>query len=170
MTHEIISPGKLRKMRQMWTDEEIERAKALWSDKRTLTQIAMTLRKTRNSVAGLLTRHGMMGSRTTGQRQPASGSPRRRSSTRTILRKTDEPQAFILATGLHVTVTDLEADMCRWPIGDPRDSDFHFCGHPSASGRSYCEHHLSRSVEKPREDSSHVRKTIPTVWLRGIAA
>jgi len=60
---------------------------------------------------------------------------------------------------------------CRWIIGDVVAGEWQCCGHPSAKDRSYCEHHLGRSLEKPREGTSHlVRKTIPTVWLRGLAA
>jgi GcrA cell cycle regulator len=42
---------------------------------------------------------------------------------------------------LRVPLLDLKESMCRWPIGDPQDDDFHFCGHAKASGISYCEHH-----------------------------
>jgi len=32
---------------------------------------------------------------------------------------------------------------CKWPIGDPTEDDFHFCGLPSAIGKPYCEHHVA---------------------------
>lgn len=32
---------------------------------------------------------------------------------------------------------------CKWPIGDPTEEDFHFCGLPSAAGKPYCEHHVA---------------------------
>jgi hypothetical protein len=31
------------------------------------------------------------------------------------------------------TIANLDQRECRWPIGDPRDADFHFCGAPQAS-------------------------------------
>ncbi|MEZ5981668.1 MAG: GcrA family cell cycle regulator [Parvularculaceae bacterium] len=31
--------------------------------------------------------------------------------------------------------------MCKWPIGDPARDDFHFCGQPTSSGKSYCAYH-----------------------------
>lgn len=43
------------------------------------------------------------------------------------------------------TVTNLEAGDCRWPYGDPRHADFHFCGAKQMSGRPYCSHHWSLS-------------------------
>lgn len=79
--------------------------------------------------------------------------------------------ALVLDTGRHVTLMDLEGDMCRWPIGDPRHEDFHFCGHKSVEGKSYCEFHRGKSLENPRElQLGVVHKTIPTVWLKGLAA
>jgi GcrA cell cycle regulator len=39
------------------------------------------------------------------------------------------------------TVDTLEPYDCRWPIGDPRHPDFHFCGAPQLPGRPYCELH-----------------------------
>ncbi len=44
---------------------------------------------------------------------------------------------------------------CQWPIGDPRDRDFHYCGVPSAGDRRapYCAKHLARAyVTPPAED------------------
>ena len=53
------------------------------------------------------------------------------------------------------TVTRLAGPACQWPIGDPRKSDFRFCGEPSAPGKPYCEHHCAvaytRSSSTPSE-------------------
>ncbi len=46
-----------------------------------------------------------------------------------------------LPPGERVTLMMLKRDMCRWPIGDPCEEGFHFCGRPSLSGVSYCEFH-----------------------------
>ena len=32
---------------------------------------------------------------------------------------------------------------CKWPIGDPTEERFHFCGLPSVAGKPYCEHHVA---------------------------
>jgi hypothetical protein len=39
------------------------------------------------------------------------------------------------------TLLDLERIDCRWPIGEPRQPDFHFCGAPQVAGRPYCDLH-----------------------------
>lgn len=40
-----------------------------------------------------------------------------------------------------MTMKELKSGICRWPIGDPRDGDFHFCSESSEPGISYCQHH-----------------------------
>lgn len=44
-----------------------------------------------------------------------------------------------------VTLADLENHHCRWPIGDPRQTSFKFCGCNKVPGLSYCEVHARRA-------------------------
>ena len=37
------------------------------------------------------------------------------------------------------------ASGCLWPIGDPGDADFHFCGADPVPGKPYCEEHAARA-------------------------
>jgi GcrA cell cycle regulator len=37
------------------------------------------------------------------------------------------------------------ASGCLWPIGDPGDADFHFCGAEPVPGKPYCEEHAARA-------------------------
>jgi len=50
------------------------------------------------------------------------------------------------------TLLDLESRDCRWPIGEPKQPDFHFCGDPQLPGHPYCAHHWRMALEpsKPR--------------------
>ena len=48
------------------------------------------------------------------------------------------------------TVANIEANDCRWPFGDPRNADFHFCGEPQNPGRPYCLAHCGMSFEAAR--------------------
>ncbi len=48
------------------------------------------------------------------------------------------------------TLADLEADDCRWPIGDPRQAGFHFCGAQKEEGRPYCVAHWAISFVPSR--------------------
>jgi GcrA cell cycle regulator len=39
---------------------------------------------------------------------------------------------------------------CRWPIGDPLNGDFHFCGKGRDEGDPYCEFHMRRAFQSSR--------------------
>jgi GcrA cell cycle regulator len=45
---------------------------------------------------------------------------------------------------------DLEKNDCRWPIGEPRHPDFHFCSAPQLAGHPYCELHRRMAFQPPR--------------------
>jgi len=45
---------------------------------------------------------------------------------------------------------------CRWPLGDPSRSDFHFCGQRKEIGLSYCAEHV-RAAAGERSDKRHMR-------------
>ena len=38
---------------------------------------------------------------------------------------------------------------CRFPTGDPRSEDFHFCGRPTEVDKPYCEDHCKIAYIKP---------------------
>jgi GcrA cell cycle regulator len=46
------------------------------------------------------------------------------------------------------SLLDLTRETCRFPIGDPGDPDFHFCGSQPLGGLPYCTHH-DRLAHKP---------------------
>lgn len=52
-----------------------------------------------------------------------------------------QPESSDIPPPLRVDLLDLRPHMCRWPIGDPRDEDFHFCGRQKSRRYPYCDHH-----------------------------
>ena len=46
------------------------------------------------------------------------------------------------------SLTDLDNHTCRWPIGDPKDENFHFCGRKVKIGQTYCEEHANIAYVK----------------------
>ncbi len=50
-----------------------------------------------------------------------------------------------------ITTLDLTIDTCRWPLGDPANSDFHYCGKPPLIGRTYCDKHDAQSYQTARK-------------------
>ena len=46
-----------------------------------------------------------------------------------------------------VTLLDLKERMCKWPIGDPGDEDFRFCGGKAIQGQPYCDDHCNMAFQ-----------------------
>lgn len=49
----------------------------------------------------------------------------------------------------NISLTDLDNHTCRWPLGDPKAADFHFCGRKVKTGQTYCEEHAAIAYVKP---------------------
>jgi GcrA cell cycle regulator len=49
-----------------------------------------------------------------------------------------------------ITTIALTIDTCRWPFGDPADSDFHYCGELPLVGQPYCDMHDAQSSQAVR--------------------
>ncbi len=153
-----------------WTDERVELLKKFWADGLSASQIAAKLGEvTRNAVIGKVHRLGLAGRATTSRIRSArprtnvalfpSRSPQvqYRAFGNTALKVSPEPQerksaAVIPLRALpdlepapagNVTLIDLKESMCHWPIGDPMEEGFHFCGRRKSSGIPYCEHHAA---------------------------
>ena len=154
-----------------WTEDRVELLKKLWADGLSASQIANRLGGvTRNAVIGKVHRLGLAGrattarSRTPRPRNRVSHLPIKptrvqyRTSGNTALKPifmpVEQPMPMVALTivpnvvqelnipmALRVDLLDLRDCMCRWPIGDPQEESFHFCGREKASGVSYCAHH-----------------------------
>jgi GcrA cell cycle regulator len=48
------------------------------------------------------------------------------------------------------SIETLMAHDCRWPIGDPQNADFHFCGKQKVDGHPYCDFHVRRANQPTR--------------------
>lgn len=54
-----------------------------------------------------------------------------------------------------VTIMDLRDTMCRWPIGDPTNPEFRYCGSRSGPLGPYCSEH-ARLAFQPTQDRRRV--------------
>lgn len=123
-----------------WTDERVEILTRLWAEGKSASQIAEILGDvSRNAVIGKAHRLGLSG-------RP---SPIKRKSSK------KEKKG--------ISILDLNERVCRWPHGDPRDDDFHFCGKPSVPGLPYCAEHCAVAYQattnnKKKEDTAALSK------------
>ena len=60
-----------------------------------------------------------------------------------------------LKNGRFVTTLTLSTETCRWPIGDPTESDFHYCGQKPGSNGPYCDAHERKSYQASTRRSNH---------------
>ena len=147
-----------------WTEERVEMLKQLWTDGLSASQIARKMGGvTRNAVIGKVHRLGLSGRATPARVTTArisSGSSRSGSSTpnvgtgRARLRETDldeikdqvvpEP---ILSAEERASVLHLTEHTCKWPVGDPGTTDFHFCGARTKPGSPYCATHVAMAYQ-----------------------
>jgi len=50
-----------------------------------------------------------------------------------------------------LSIQELKEDTCRWPVGDPMQDDFHFCGRSALDNQPYCEYHCGVAFQAPSE-------------------
>jgi GcrA cell cycle regulator len=62
-----------------------------------------------------------------------------------------EPELLdnVIPIGQRRTLLELTEDTCRWPIGDPGQPDFFFCGGPAVTGLPYCAYHSRVAYQPP---------------------
>ncbi|MEJ0060232.1 MAG: GcrA family cell cycle regulator [Terricaulis sp.] len=135
-----------------WTEERVNSLRKLWAEGLSASQIAKQLGGvTRNAVIGKVHRLGLAGRATPSRpakRPVRAARPRVISPTAPRLRPAStmpmvvipqlEPLRF--EDGKAANVLTLSESMCKFPIGDPTDADFAFCGRGSAGG-PYCADH-----------------------------
>ncbi|MCC2114022.1 MAG: GcrA family cell cycle regulator [Hyphomicrobiales bacterium] len=157
-----------------WTDERVERLKRLWAEGLSASQIAGELGGiTRNAVIGKVHRLGLSGRvKTSGTSVPRPRKPRNAATPKpsvgpmtvgnTALKADPAPRPqtkpepapvedLVIPISERATILTLTESTCKWPIGDPGDTDFHFCGRRSDPGVPYCQHH-ARIAYQPISD------------------
>ena len=133
-----------------WTDERIEQLKSLWTEGLSASHIAKVMGGgiSRNAVIGKVHRLGLAGRVTA----PRSERIRLPSAPRHVRHHIPEPPVIeedpiVLEDGSFATVLTINDRMCRWPIGDPAESEFHFCGRKPKMGSPYCEAHARKAYQ-----------------------
>ena len=171
-----------------WTDERVTLLKKLWTEGHSASQIASQLGGvTRNAVIGKVHRLGLSGRATPSRpvKKPprlARPKPPRQKVDAVVVatgekaapvRTVSVPQAekeaaahlppAILEDGSTASILNIRDSMCKWPIGDPADANFAFCGR-KAEGGVYCAEHAkvafqpARKRERRKDEFDFVRK------------
>jgi GcrA cell cycle regulator len=113
-----------------WTPERIAALIALWSEELSASEIGRQLGITKNAVIGKVHRLGLP------KRRPTASED-------------DGPEDI-------VRLDALTSDMCSWPVGNPGDKGFHFCGETAVAGKPYCSKHCAVAYIRSGNDRSSV--------------
>ena len=175
-----------------WTEDRVDVLKKLWAEGHSASQIAKQLGGvTRNAVIGKVHRLGLSGRATPSRpvkrpprlarpkpqvmpdgsvRRPAaakSPSASQAASERAVERAAMSAlPPMPLKDGEAATILTLRDSMCKWPIGDPADPEFAFCGRKSSENGPYCKDHAEVAFQPARKRD---RKKIPPNYVRRIA-
>jgi GcrA cell cycle regulator len=154
-----------------WTNERVALLKQLWADGLSASQIATKLKDvSRSAVIGKVHRLGLAGRPATPRVRTArprsnialfparTPQAQRRTVTNPAPKPAPQPQERKAATIIplrerldldeptpegRLKLLDLKDGMCHWPIGDPTEDGFHFCGRSRSFATPYCERHAA---------------------------
>ena len=139
----------------IWTDEVVDELRKMWDKGMTTGQIAKALNVTKNSIIGKVHRLCLTARPSPIKKAPAK-TEKKPAPTKTTNRTTakDTKDAPIAAAPIaekaepiveetNIPLVKLDNHTCRWPLGDPRDDDFCFCGKRIKTGQTYCEEHAA---------------------------
>ena len=131
-----------------WTEEKVAKLKELWSKGHTASQIAEALGDTtRNAVIGKAHRLNLAArapSKQSSQSSTSVNRPVRRGSA-PISRKA-KFQSILLDKNFEPenpkSLEELTDQTCKWPIGQPNEEKFYFCGRKPEGEFPYCKLHV----------------------------
>jgi GcrA cell cycle regulator len=165
---------RLSGRRDNWTEEEKKLVVDMYMAGETMSVIGGKLHRTKNSIVGLLNR--LRAKKLIGERMIAKAPKARRQKLKTVEAdsKPKKPTQVAAKAEIgppkqhkvrlrlvekgNVTFSDLEYHQCRWPFGDPRRSDFRFCGHSRSGKGPYCDKHTAiagRHYETRKDGEDH---------------
>ncbi len=127
-----------------WTDERVDELSRLWASGYSASAIGRMLGVSKNAVVGKAHR----------MRLESRPSPIRRDQRTPARRRVPMPaqtlprQPIAVApppTPRWIIQRKSDGPSCLWPIGDPSEADFHFCGAQAVEGKPYCPDHCARA-------------------------
>jgi GcrA cell cycle regulator len=147
-----------------WTNERVEELRRLWGQGQTASRIADLLGGvTRNAVIGKAHRLGLRG-RPSPIRRDENGTaiarpaPAPRVSVPQPAKAELPPVEVSRAAAMPApapsqpkTAQGGGGRTCSWPVGDPKQAGFHFCGGEAVPGRPYCASHCGMAYQRKAE-------------------
>lgn len=136
-----------------WTEEMVEQLRQMWMQGLTANEIAKKLNVSKNSIVGKVHRLCLK-ARPSPIKKKESEETEKASAE--IVAEVSEKISKVATTEVktvaktapnkecnsgNLKLVQLDSHTCRWPLGDPRDEDFCFCGKKVKTGQTYCDEH-----------------------------
>lgn len=154
-----------------WTNEAIDRLRALWAEGHSTAEIGRRMGISKNSVVGKAHRLDLPARPSPIRRDPATPRPAATGRRPTLppLRaampiaaapRREEPKPVapsILAlppkpaAGVVRAFPRVSSKACCWPIGEPGTKSFRFCDSEASTGKPYCQEHAALAYVKVRD-------------------
>lgn len=161
-----------------WTPARVDTMSKLWAEGLSASQIAKALGgTTRNAVIGKVFRMGLPGRKTPSGSGIEAKIRRARHCQGAIVKvpRFNKIKAPPLESDLReaaalkpidptITIMQLNAFTCRYPIGDPQDADFSYCGRTCSLAGPYCADHV-RLCYVPVKKRTHDATVRLANWL-----
>ena len=129
-----------------WTHERIEVLKNLWNEGLTASRIASELGDvTRNAVIGKAHRLGLSG-RIQSRNKSSTISIVRKKKNSSYNKKIIEVTTAVSEPMNPTAFLKIKDGLCRWPLGEPADSNFKFCGR-NCGENVYCKEHKQMAFQ-----------------------
>ncbi len=134
-----------------WTDERITELTRLWTAGYSASAIGRMLGVSKNAVVGKAHRMRLQGRPSPIRRDQRA--PARRRVPMPSQPMDRRPAAPVPPPRWTVRRREAGGPACLWPLGDPGEADFHFCGAPAVEGKPYCPEHCARAyITRSRGD------------------
>ena len=150
-----------------WTNEMVDRLSELWLSGLTTNEIAKELGMSKNSVVGKVHRLNLISRPSPIKKKEEEEKliiPSKPTNKKEIFNKQVKedfpfeefdkepikplPEKKVHSNGC-IKLSELNSHTCRWPIGDPKDDNFCFCGKKVRAGQTYCDEHSAIAYVKP---------------------
>jgi GcrA cell cycle regulator len=76
----------------------------------------------------------------------------------------DQDEDVVIPMSQRVTIMELREGLCKWPMGDPSNADFRYCGAQGpGTGGPYCVYHARAAYQPPADRRRHDRRVMSRI-------
>lgn len=163
-----------------WIEEDVEVVTKMYGEGHSMGSIGRAVGRTRGGVAGKISRLRAQKNKNITPKKSLPSKPKFRkrqelkSPNNTPYMKVAADAASakprrirlkLIESDTAVTLLERQPHQCCWPLGDPKLSDFRYCGKRRITGKPYCESHTI-SAGRSSEGAAKTKTVLPHYRLK----